>query len=368
MKLPLTLSLYIARHFFQVIMVSLGGLMVVVLLFDTAELVRRMAGRPGGNMGIVFEMALLKSPDMMARILPFAVMIGGMAALVRLTRTSEMVAARAAGVSIWQFLRPAWMLALLMGIIYVAILNPISAAMLERFELLEARYISGRPSLLAISSSGLWLRDFEESDPDGRERIFHALRLSQDDMKLHRVIVFRFGANSAFLGRVDAESAQLRDGQWLLQNVILSRPGKPPESRENYRLRTNLTLEQIQDSFASPQTLSFWKLPEFIKMLEEAGFSAVRHRLHWQVTLASPLLLVGMIFIAAAFSLRMPRRGGVSALVVGGVISGFVIYFLTDLVHALGLSGSLPLALAAWAPPAAALLAGIWLMIHQEHG
>lgn len=368
MRVPVTLSLYVARHFLQVILTALGGLMAVVILFDIAELVRRMAGKATGGMGAVFEMALLKSPEMMARILPFAVLIGGMAALARLSRTSELVAARAAGVSMGQFLRPAWLLAFGLGVLYLAVLNPISASMLERFERLEARYIDGKPSLLAISSSGLWLRDFEESDPEGRERIFHALRLNQQEMRLNKVIVFRFGAGSSFLGRLDAKSAKLEPGQWVLEEVILSRPGKPPEHRPSYRLRTNLTLEQIQDSFASPQTLSFWELPRFIEMLEEAGFSAVRHRLHWQVTLASPLMLVGMVFLAAAFSLRMPRRGGVSALVVSGVVSGFVIYFLTDLIHALGLSGSLPLALAAWAPAMAVMLGGVWLMIHQEHG
>lgn len=368
MRTPLTLSLYIARHFFQVIMATLGGLMVIVLLFDVAELVRRMAVHSQNHFGVVFEMAMLKAPSMAARILPFAVMIGGMAALTRLSRSSELVAARAAGVSVWQFLRPAWILALVIGALYVGVLNPVSAAMLERFELLEARYISGRPSLLAISSSGLWLRDFEETDVEGRERIFHALRLSQQDMKLHQVMVFRFGAQSTFLGRVDAKSAQLNPGHWLLEDVILSRPGKPPEHRGRYRLNTNLTMEQIQDSFASPETLSFWELPRFIDILEEAGFSAVRHRLYWQVTLSSPVLLMGMIFLSAAFSLRMPRRGGVTGLIVAGVGCSFLIYFLTDLVHAFGLSGSLPLVLAAWAPAAATLLAGIWLMIHQEHG
>ena len=368
MRLPLTLSLYIARHFLQTIMIAFGGLMMVIILLDVVELIRRTAGRSGTNFSMVLEMAFLKAPEMGARILPFAVLIGAMMALSRLNRTSELVAARAAGMSVWQVLRPAWLLELLMGVFFVSVLNPISAAMLERFEQLEAKYISGRPSMLAISSSGLWLRDFNEHQTPRQERIFHALRLSQQDMKLYQVIVFHFDEDSSFLGRIDAKSAQLNEGFWLLEDVILSRPGKPPEPRDSYKITTQLTLAQIQDSFASPETLSFWELPEFINILEEAGFSAVRHRLYFQVTLASPLLLVGMIFVAAAFSLRLPRRGGVTPLVVSGIISGFMIYFLTDLIQALGLSGSLPLGIAAWIPAAVTLLAGIWLMLHLEHG
>lgn len=368
MRLPITLSLYIARHFLQSIGIAFGGLMAVIMLLDVVELIRRTAGRNNVDFSLVLEMAVLKAPEMAARILPFAVMIGAMMALSRLNRSSELTAARAAGMSVWQFLRPAWVLALLLGIGFVTVINPISAAMLERFEQMEARYISGRPSMLSISASGLWLRDFNENQTPRQERIFHALRLNQQEMKLSQVIVFHFNEDSSFLGRIDAKSAQLNEGHWLLEEVILSRPGKPPEPRPSYKIKTQLTLAQIQDSFASPETLSFWELPQFIDMLEEAGFSAIRHRLYLQVTLASPLLLMGMIFIAAAFSLRLPRRGGVAPLVVAGIISGFMIYFLTDLIQALGLSGSLPLGLAAWIPSIVTLLAGIWLMLHLEHG
>jgi Predicted permeases len=84
--------------------------------------------------------------------------------------------------------------------------------------------------------------------------------------------------------------------------------------------------------------------------------------------LALPLLLVGMVFIGATFSLRTPRRGKIMLMVAAGIFSGFIIYFLSDLVHAMGLSGGLPLVVAAWVPPIATLLTGIWMMLHLEHG
>lgn len=368
MNFPVTLSLYIARHFSQAIFLALGGLMSVVILLDTVELIRRTSGKAGISFGTVVEMAFMKTPEMVMRILPFSVLIGAMMALTRLNKTSELTVTRAAGVSVWQFLRPAWFSALVIGLLFVGVFNPIAAAMLERFEQLEARYISGRPSLLSISSSGLWLRDYEIIGDEKFERILHALRLSQNERTLRKVIVFRYGRDGEFLGRIDAESATLLDGYWRIDDLIWSVPGKPPFTMPEARMDTTLTFEQIQDSFASPETLSFWELPFFIDLLEESGFSAIRHKLHWQVTLASPLLLISMIFLGAAFSLRLPRRGGVTTLVVAGVFSGFVIYFLSDLVYALGLSGSLPILLAAWTPPVVVLLVGIWFMLHLEHG
>src|SRR6202008_5029082 len=99
-------------------------------------------------------------------------------------------------------------------------------------------------------------------------------------------------------------------------------------------------------------TISFWDLPAFIRTLENAGFSAVRHRIYWQRSIAGPLLLFAMVLLAATFSLRPPRRGGAIKLVVGGVGSGFLLFFLSNLVAALGQSASIPVVLAAWTPAA----------------
>lgn len=364
----MTLYIYVARLFANGIFSTLAGLMILVMLLDTVELTRRTANKSDVSFGNVLEMAFLKAPEMAIRILPFAVLIGAMIALIKLTRRSELVAARAAGVSVWQFLRPGWMVTLVIGILFVTIFNPIASAMLSRFEQLEARHISGKASVLSLSSSGLWLRDFDTASDTKEERIFHAQSLDQKTITLREVIIFQFQEDSEFVGRMDAESAKLRHGYWQLKNVILSETGKPPEKSSTLRLDTELTIEQIQDSFSSPETLSFWELPEFIGLLEEAGFSALRHKLHFQGMLALPLLLIGMVFIGATFSLRTPRRGKVILMVTSGIFSGFLIYFLSDLVHAMGLSGGLPLVVAAWVPPIATLLIGIWMMLHLEHG
>lgn len=368
MRLSPTLSLYIARQFLSGVTLSLAGLAAVVTLLDLVELIRRVSAKETVPFGTVVEMALLKAPDMTIRILPFALLIGSMVALTRMTRSSELVVARAAGVSAWQFLLPGVALALLLGGFFVALFNPLSAAMLARFEQLEGRYITNRPSLLAVSGSGLWLRQIETGNPEIQEHVFHALRVSQKDMALEDAIVFAFGADSRFLYRIDARKAELREGYWYLKDTIFSRPGQPPEQVPEYRLGTALTREQIQDSFASPETMSFWELPAFIDTLERAGFSGLRHRLHWHSMLASPLLLASMVLTGAVFSLRLPRRGGIALLAVAGMGAGFLVYFLSDLVSAVGLSGGLPVIAAAWTLPVAAAMGATALLLHLEDG
>ena len=172
----------------------------------------------------------------------------------------------------------------------------------------------------------------------------------------------------ADVGRIDAEKSRLENGYWDLTNAWLTGPDKPPRFLSHYQMKTNLSMQDVQDSFASPETMSFWDLPSFIKVLENAGFSAINHRLYWNALLASPILQCAMVLVAATFTLRLTRRGGTALLIMGGVFVGFLLYFLSDIVHALGLSSSVPVVLAAWAPAGVALLLGLAMLLHLEDG
>lgn len=364
MTLSWTLSRYIARHFFLMVMLAIFSLLMITALVDLVEFIRRASGKDAVTFPIILQMVFLRLPMLAERLVPYGVLIGSMLALTKLTRTHELVVARAAGISVWQFLAPAVAVVLALGIFLITAFNPFSAALLMRYEQMEGKYLTGKPSFLSVSSSGLWLRQFEA---DG-EHIIHALRISQSDMSFSELVVFAFDRNNAFRERLDAERAVLEPGALHLYDLIRSIPGKPPERIAEYNLPTTLTLEHIQDSFASPETLSFWYLPPFISMLEEAGFSAIRHRLYWTSMLAKPFLLAGSVLLAAVFSLRLPRRGKLGILVVAGILSGFLIHFFSDIVFALGSAGTLPVWLAAWTPAFVVTLIGGALLLHLEDG
>ena len=291
-----------------------------------------------------------------------------MTALTKLTRTHELVVARASGVSVWQFLTPAILLVLFIGILFATVFNPISAALLSRFEQLEAEYITGKTSMLSVSSSGLWIRQVEHDGGEAKEHIFHAMKVEQEGNKLSEVIVFALDDKGKFIKRMDATYASLEAGQWHLHDVTINQLGSLPSHEDDVLLKTKLTTGQIQDSFASPVTLSFWQLPAFIHTLEKAGFSALHHRMYWHAIMASPILLCAMILIGAVFSLRLPRRGGVMLLIVAGVLTGFMVHFFTNLIYAFGQSGEIPVVLAAWAPSMIALMVGGGLLLHLEDG
>ncbi|HSZ73818.1 MAG TPA: LptF/LptG family permease, partial [Rhizomicrobium sp.] len=291
-------------------------------------------------------------------------LLGGVFTFVRLSRTQELVATRAAGVSAWDFLAPPLAVAVLLGIASVLVLTPVTARLLSEFAVLEDKYIHNDASQLAVSENGLWLRQGDEHG----QSVIHALHVTNQGVKLDEVIVFLYGTGDMFRGRIDANKAQLMHGRWHLQDAWVSGPEGRPVHHVTFDIPTTLTPTRIQESFASPDTLSFWALPGFIRAAQKAGFAATRYELYLYTLLALPALFAAMVFMGASFSLRLARFGGIPRVILFSALAGFGVYFFADLTQALGQSGILPVALAASAPAIASILFGMTLVFHQEDG
>jgi lipopolysaccharide export system permease protein len=360
-----TLSAYIARQFFTWFCGVFGAMVSVSFLLDYIELLRRAGTRPRATWGMLLEMAALKLPQTAQDVMPFAILFGTMLTFWRLTRSNELVVARAAGVSVWGFLTPATLVAALIGVVAVTLFNPIAAAMEASYEQLDNRILRQAGDPLSLSHAGLWLR---QSDAAGGQIIIHGDRLTSPQLSLNNVSVFFLNRLAQSTARIEARSARLDGGFWLIDNGQRFRPGKPPEAFGEFRLPTSFTTNKIEESLASPDTMSFWELPSFIALLEQSGFSAQRHRLHFNILLARPFLFCAMVLVAATFSLRTQRRGGVAMLIVSGVAAGFLLYFLSDIVFALGLSAKIPVLLAAWTPVGVSMIFGASMLLHLEDG
>jgi lipopolysaccharide export system permease protein len=367
MRISATLSFYIARQFALAFATVLAVILGVILLFDVIELIRRAAGRDAVNFAVLLGMALLKLPQMMHTILPFAVMIGAMVAFWRLTRTHELVVARSAGISAWQFLTPVLVAVALIGVFEITAFNPLAAAMFARFEKLQDEVLLGKNSALDVSEVGLWLREGDEH----QQKVVHADDVHQDGLVLNlkEVHIFLFDGSDHFARRVYARTGRLEGGTFALNDVWVMEGGKSAEHTDSLTLPTELTLERVHDNFSSPETMSFWQLPAFITFFEKAGFAATKHRMYLQSLLASPLLYCAMVLIAAIFSLKPNMRsGGLLGRVGGGVAAGFCIYFFSKIIYAFGLSSTLPQSLAAWSPAMVAGLIGLTGLFHLEDG
>ena len=370
MTAAITLSLYIARQFAAMALAMLAALSGVISLFDFIELLRRSSTKPDATFGLVLEIAALRLPFVSMQILPFAVLLGGMLCFWRLTRSSELIVARAAGISAWEFLTAPCICAVLLGVITTAAISPLSAVMLTRAEALEDAYLRTGGGPLALNGGQLWLRQADHTITSKGVAIIHALgvQLNGKTLTARDVSVFHLDDGDHLLARVEAAKATLGHDVWTLTGATLMRPDHAPEPPATLTLPTDLTVARVQESFASPDTLSVWALPGFIALLDHSGFSSIRHRLHFQTLLALPLLAGTMCLVAAGFSMRPARRGGVARMIGGGVAAGFALFVISKMAEEFGQSGAWPTVLAAWAPTAAGLLLALALLLHMEDG
>src|SRR5260370_15403275 len=90
---------------------------------------------------------------------------------------------------------------------------------------------------------------------------------------------------------------------------------------------------QVRNSFSTPETVSFWQLPSYIRSSESSGFATAGYRLQYHKLLAQPFLLAAMVMLAAAVSLRFFRFGGVQKMVLSGVGGGFLLYVLSKVTE-----------------------------------
>ena len=345
---------------------ALAVLATIVMLIDFVELSRTVGNKThSASLGDIFALTLLGAPSKIVQLLPFAFLFGVLGAYVNLNRRSELVALRAAGVSAWRFIFPAAGAALAVGVVTILVLNPLASSMDDAYARLyeKANAIPGYNPQKTI-----WLRQGDKHS----QIIIRADSQVGGGVDLRNVTLFLYKLDKTgtthFARRIDATKARLDGKMWRLTGVKEANPGGQALHVESVTLPSTLSERTALERFSSAQAAPFWKLPFIIARTERAGFSATLYRMQFDNLLATPVMFAGMSVLAAAFSLRLLRLGGLAAFAGSGVALGFVLFFFNQFCNALGKSEIIPPLLAAWAPPLIALLGGFTLLCYTEDG
>jgi lipopolysaccharide export system permease protein len=359
-----TLSRYFGMRFLTSVVGSFVGVVALAAMIDYVELMRRGAEWPNATAWLLAKISMFRVPQLTERIMPFSVLVGAMSCYLALSRRLELVVARAAGVSAWQFVAPAMIGAFLFGTVATTVYNPISALLHERSKRLEADMLGENLSALQESTSGFWVR---QKSADGAA-IINANSSREQGAVLGGVSIYTFDSSGHFNERIEAKNATLEHGFWQLEDARVYASGKAPDVEATYRVSTNLTLEQVRESFATPETVPFWQLPSYIAMADRAGLQAAGYRLQYQQLLARPFLLAAMVLLAASVSLRFFRFGGVQKMVLSGITAGFLVFVLSKITEDMSKSELMSPIAAAWIPVVIGGLTGFVALLYQEDG
>jgi lipopolysaccharide export system permease protein len=359
-----TLGRYFAGRFVVSAIGVFASIFVLLVLVDYIEMVRKTSGLASAPPIMVAETSLFRVPQLLEKMMPFCVLIGAMTCYLALSRRLELVVARAAGVSAWQFIAPALAAAMILGVLATIAYNPMSANLREISKQMEAELFGGAPGGGVQDASGFWINQI---NADGQV-IINAARSEHQGARLTGLTLFRFDTNNVFKERIEAREATLEDGYWLFRGARRFSLNAPPVDQDSFRLATSLTPAQVRNSFSTPETVSFWQLPGYIRSSESSGFATAGYRLQYHKLLAQPFLLAAMVMLAASVSLRFFRFGGVQKMVLSGVGAGFLLYVLSKVTEDLSKAELMHPIAAAWLPVVVGGLTGFLALLYQEDG
>jgi len=363
------LHLYFARRFAMSFLLITAILFTLIALTGLIEQTQRSFA-DSLSFGDLLHLTLLDTPSTLNLILPLNMLLATVVLFFSMSRSYELVITRASGRSALKTLMSPLIVALVIGALAVGMFNPIVAATSKRYEQLSDSFRGSGASALSISEEGLWLRQGSENG----QTVIRAWQSNNDGSVLYDVTFVSYLPDGGPIRRIEAKSAALGSEGWRLEDAKswpledgLNSEGNA-QTYDFLTLPSTLTVEGIRDSFGKPGAISIYQLPAFINQLEYSGFSPRRHKVWLQSELARPVFLMAMVLVASAFTMRHTRSGGTGLAVLSAVLLGFGLYFIRSFSQILGENGQIPVLLAAWAPPFAAILLALGLLLHREDG
>jgi lipopolysaccharide export system permease protein len=361
------LALYLTKRIVRGLLIAAAIIFSLIALVDFVEATRDAGGEGNLSNLDLFGLTLLKTPSLIEQTLPFIMLFATIGTLNALNRRSELIAARAAGVSAWRYLRPALGLAVVFALFWMLIGNPLSGQALRwQDQIRQDAQVED-----TVNAERIWLREATET----RRMVMLAESFDAQTRTLNDVMLLTFDRQAerdVFERRIDAERAEwLPTGYFQLSGVREWEDEAYLEGVETLSLPTTLTeqdlLERVEQD-RSTRLPAFWKLPALIRAQKKVGFSTLLPRMKfWKLT-ALPVLLVAMTLIGACVSMRLSREGGTWRLILTGAAIGFAVFFASVFVEAFGEVGTLPPLIAAWTVPLLTLVLGIAYLAKLEDG
>ncbi|AJY46643.1 LPS export ABC transporter permease LptG [Martelella endophytica] len=351
----------LGRYFLARYIVTVGwflfGIVAIIYLIDFSEVAGNVTAEAGQNIGDALIITALRLPYILQQTVPFIALFAGMVALIALNRRHELVVTRAAGISVWQFMLPFVFGSFLLGLAAVFALNPLASWSQTKALGLQAM-AGGNTDTIP------WLRQIT----DGQDTIIGGRGIAENGSELIGAVVIYFNDQGRIEKRQDAKTATLSDGWWTLHDVTETRLGELSTHSAEVRVKTNLDEEFVQQHLVQPDLVSIYDLKDRISDARQFGVSTKALETQYNYLLSLPLLLVAMTLIAATVCLKFSRFAQSPIVILGGILSGFLLYVTSVLVKAFGSSGVLSPLLAAWIPVIVAAALGLTILLHQEDG
>ena len=339
------ISRYLMQTFMRNFLFALTTLCILFLVFDLFERIDDFLEWKASFFTMV-SYFLFRIPFVLGLMIPVAALIGTLLSLSLLSKSGELTAIRAAGVSAWNIARPILGCALITTFIAIAfqeIVVPYSTRRSNEIFLIDVKQRDRRGEL---SQSDIWWRS-----SDG----FYSVRAFDSRTNtIYGLSKFVLNPNFEVVRRTDAaEVSWINESLgWSQRNVVDRTFAESNQSSQKQYARLPLPIGEnptdLYDTKTDPNSMNYRALRRFIREQTRNGISAREHLPDLYAKLAFPFVIVISVLVSLPFGIRQSRGGGVAKGFAAGLCMGFSYFAIHSLSVAMGRAELLPPFLSAW--------------------
>jgi len=295
----------------------------------------------------------LTLPRYAYQVFPIATLIGALVGLGQLAGRSELVAMRAAGVSIGRIVLGAQSGGLLLAVAAVLLGELVAPPAEQRALALRSTAQTGE--VVQMTESGFWARDGDA---------FVNIRGIEPGARLRDITIYELDG-TWLASATHAREARYRDGVWVLQGIERSRisaAGIRVEQIDTATWTSLLSPQLLKVIVVEPQVLPVWGLYRYVRYLQRTEQDAGPYEVAFWNKIVQPFLILAMIFIAIPVLLASARSSGIGAKIFIGILIGIAFYLVSRTFSYLALLSEMSPALAAIAPPLLFVIGALWVL------
>jgi LPS export ABC transporter permease LptG/LPS export ABC transporter permease LptF len=347
LRFPNIMDRYVAREFIRYFFLILAALVVVYVLGLLIDVIadafqNRIKGK------VVFQYLAFEQPQILFYMLPLATLMATLVNFAIFTKTSELTAAKAGGMSLYRLSVPVVLMGLLMSGACFALQeyvlpyanrraaelrDEIKKRPVESYNVLDRRWMMGQKNQI-----------YNYAFYDPARRRFNGLA------------VYRYSTEPfALVERLYAREADwvAAEGAWTFKNGWRRdfREGGKVEEFDDRKVPDIEPPSYFVKEERRSEQMTYLELSRYVADLKQAGFDVVRLEVALQSKFAFPLAALVTVLIAIPFSFTPGKKGALYG--IGMAIGiGLSYYVTTRLFAFMGETAMLPPGIAAWGPNA----------------
>ncbi|WPL16032.1 Lipopolysaccharide export system permease protein LptG [Thiorhodovibrio winogradskyi] len=346
------LDRYLAMAVIAGTLITLAALLPLLGIFILADEMDNMGTNAYGFSAALLYVTL-SLPRYAYQLFPIATLIGALVGLGMLASRSELVAMRAAGVSIGRIVLGALAGGLVLAIAALLLGEGLAPLTDQRALALRTSAQSGQD--IQITEHGFWARD---------DNAFINVRQVLPDARLRDIVILEL-EGTRLITATHAREAHYESDRWILKDISRSHIGEDSVRAEHLardRWQSLIDPALLKVMVVEPHSLPIWGLWRYLRFLDESEQDSGPYQVAFWGKLVHPILVLAMIFISIPVLLGSARSTGLGIKIFAGILIGIAFYLINRTFTYLALLYGLDPALAAFFPPAMFVLIALWIL------